>query len=90
MRSPSPAQKAKELGLRMDLTLGSGWPFGGPHIPEELASPRLRVQTGDRSISREGEKLIAVFDADGKQMPAGSAAQPRTRRTSSPATRGRR
>src|SRR3954470_10611818 len=25
-------EKAKELGLRMDLTLGSGWPFGGPHI----------------------------------------------------------
>src|SRR5438128_10486101 len=24
-------QKARELGLRMDLTLGSGWPFGGPH-----------------------------------------------------------
>src|SRR6516164_5084271 len=36
-------EKAKELGLRMDLTLGSGWPFGGPHIPVELASPRLRV-----------------------------------------------
>src|SRR5215471_737482 len=26
------AQKAKELGLRMDLTLCSGWPYGGPHI----------------------------------------------------------
>src|SRR5215468_2974901 len=25
--------KARELGLRMDLTLGSGWPYGGPHIP---------------------------------------------------------
>jgi len=24
------AAKAKELGLRFDLTLGSGWPFGGP------------------------------------------------------------
>src|SRR5438270_12427662 len=36
-------EKAKEIGLRMDLTLGSGWPFGGPHIPIELASPRLRV-----------------------------------------------
>ena len=29
----SPADKANELGLRFDLTLGSGWPFGGPHIP---------------------------------------------------------
>src|SRR6266498_3392469 len=24
--------KARELGLRMDLTLGSGWPFGGPQV----------------------------------------------------------
>jgi len=58
-------QKAKELGLRMDLTLGSGWPFGGPHIPQELASPRLRVQKGDPNL-REGEKIVAAFDADGK------------------------
>ena len=27
------AEKARELGLRMDLTLGSGWPYGGPQIP---------------------------------------------------------
>jgi len=56
-------EKARELGLRMDLTLGSGWPFGGPHIPVELASPRLRVQTGSLNL-REGEKLMAVFGAD--------------------------
>jgi hypothetical protein len=30
----------------MDLTLGSGWPFGGPHISTALASPRLRVARG--------------------------------------------
>jgi len=27
------AATANELGLRVDITLGSGWPFGGPHIP---------------------------------------------------------
>src|ERR1039457_1441104 len=37
------AEKAHELGLRFDLTLGSGWPFGGPHTPVTLASARLRV-----------------------------------------------
>ncbi len=31
------AAKAKELGLRMDLTLGSGWPYGGPMITREEA-----------------------------------------------------
>ena len=25
----------------MDLTLGSGWPFGGPHIPIAQAAGRL-------------------------------------------------
>jgi hypothetical protein len=64
-------QKAKELGLRMDLTLGSGWPFGGPHIPLYLASPRLRVfpaMQGAYPVLLEGEKTIAVF-VDGKQVP---------------------
>src|SRR5690348_15538690 len=37
------AAKAKELGLRMDLTLGSGWPFGGPQVPITEAASSLRV-----------------------------------------------
>jgi len=36
-------QRARELGLRFDLTLGSGWPFGGPHIPITEAAGKLRV-----------------------------------------------
>lgn len=62
--------KAKELGLRLDLTLGSGWPFGGPHIPVELASPRLRIVRTGIPVSgsnvpapelQPGEKMIAAF-----------------------------
>ncbi|MCX6628018.1 MAG: glycosyl hydrolase [Candidatus Solibacter sp.] len=79
-------EKAKELGLRMDLTLGSGWPFGGPHIPVELASPRLRVARAAPEAMpalQPGEKLIAVFLdgkplllADGKvSVPAGTSGQ---------------
>ena len=79
-------EKAKELGLRMDLTLGSGWPFGGPHIPVELASPRLRVLHGAPEAMpplQAGEKLVAVF-IDGKRagvangkvsVPAGTSGQ---------------
>jgi len=26
-------QKAKELGIRVDFMLGTGWPYGGPWIP---------------------------------------------------------
>lgn len=37
------AETAKQLGLRFDLTMGSGWPFGGPWIPESLAAGKLHV-----------------------------------------------
>jgi alpha-L-rhamnosidase len=39
------AKEAQRLGLQFDLTLGSGWPYGGPFIPENLAARRLRVLT---------------------------------------------
>jgi hypothetical protein len=54
--------KAKELGLRMDLTLGSGWPFGGPQTPITLAAGRLRVDRSAEPKIGDGEKLITVLD----------------------------
>lgn len=64
------SEKAGELGLRMDLTLGSGWPFGGPHIPithaaGKIRCERVRVAGRSRRVPlpdiTAGEKLIAVF-----------------------------
>src|SRR6266404_7534407 len=69
-------EKARELGLRMDLTLGSGWPFGGPHIPVTQAAGRLRVERVTVSANTiaipipyiaQGEKLIAAFLASGNR-----------------------
>jgi glycosyl hydrolase family 106( putative alpha-L-rhamnosidase) len=37
------AVKARELGLRMDLTLGSGWPYGGPSVPISEAAARFSL-----------------------------------------------
>jgi len=64
--------RAREIGLRFDLTLGSGWPYGGPTVPIDQAAGRLRVERvnipeGSRraplpSIGA-GEKLLAVFAA---------------------------
>src|SRR5260370_3867090 len=39
------AEEARRLGLRVDITLGSGWPFGGPHIPVTQAAGELHVET---------------------------------------------
>jgi len=64
------ATTARKLGLRVDITLGSGWPFGGPHIPVTQAAGELRVEAlpippGADSIAvpdvDAGEQLIAAF-----------------------------
>jgi hypothetical protein len=71
------AEEARRLGLRVDITLGSGWPFGGPHIPVTQAAGALRVEVvpvpaGSASVAvpalEAGEKLMAAFLA-----PAGGA-----------------
>jgi hypothetical protein len=71
------ARKARELGLRMDLTLGSGWPYGGPQIPVALAAGRLRseripVPPWSREVAlpriSEGERFIAAFLASGDRQ----------------------
>jgi hypothetical protein len=64
------SDKARELGLRMDLTLGSGWPYGGAQVPirdaaGKLRIVRLRIPEGARRLALPdiamGEKLLAVF-----------------------------
>ncbi len=68
--------RAKELGLRFDLTLGSGWPFGGPKVPLAEAAGRLRVEKLTAApparltlpALREGESVIAVFGPDGREL----------------------
>jgi hypothetical protein len=71
------AATAKSLGLRMDMTLGSGWPYGGPHIPANLAAGRLRIEhvkvaAGAASVPvpamAGGEALLGAFDEQGKDL----------------------
>jgi hypothetical protein len=68
-------QKARELGMRMDLTLCSGWPYGGPHVPITQAAGRLRVDRVPVAANvsevkapriAEGEKRLAVFVGSGQ------------------------
>lgn len=58
--------KARQLGIRVDLTLGSGWPFGGPTIPVELSAARLRIEPLSRPPQlRWGERVIREFPEHG-------------------------
>jgi len=73
------AGKARELGLRMDVTIGSGWSYGGPYITPDLAAARLRSErreiTPDRtSVARpvpyEDDRLVAAFIGLGSMQEA--------------------
>ena len=65
--------EGRKLGLRIDLTLCSGWPYGGPNTPLSEAITDIRVAqvpvpAGAASVAmpslREGESLIATDIAD--------------------------
>jgi hypothetical protein len=64
------AKTAHDLGLRLNLTLSSGWPYGGANVPVSEAAGKLRivavaVPKGTASLPvpsiRNGEKLLDVF-----------------------------
>ncbi len=64
------AREARALGLRMDLTIGSGWSYGGPYITPELSATRIRsdrreIAPGVSRIERphpyEHDRLVAAF-----------------------------
>lgn len=68
------AKHGREQGLRVDVTLGSGRPFGGPHVPVTQAASQIRMQKqrlapGEASVPvprvGPGEKLLAAFIAEG-------------------------
>src|ERR1700736_744582 len=81
--------EARKLGLRIDVTLGSGWPYGGPATTLDEAAGRLRtvevaVPANTTSIATpklaEGESLISVA------LVAGSLTPPPARRGQGPPT----
>lgn len=51
------ARTAREEGLCADITLGSGWPYGGPHIPVDLASSHIVMKSFPASAFTAGLNL---------------------------------
>jgi hypothetical protein len=67
-------QKARANGLRVDMTLASGWPYGGPHVAVTDAASRLRVAVAElpansgiapKPALMNGESLVATFIGEG-------------------------
>ncbi|WP_440962747.1 glycosyl hydrolase [Massilia sp. GER05] len=61
-------------GMRVDMTLASGWPYGGPQVTVGEAAARLRQAVVDVPVGAasfplpaimNGEKLIAAFIGSG-------------------------
>lgn len=75
-------REAERLGLGVDLTTGTGWPFGGgPNVTAERASCRLVLKTltveGGQSVSEKLAKGQVVYagatDSAGQQIDVSSA-----------------
>jgi hypothetical protein len=67
-------QTALANGMRVDMTLASGWPYGGSYVPIDHASGRLRIAAVDLPSGADslavpalenGESLIAAFAGAG-------------------------
>src|SRR3954464_12839942 len=58
------SQKAKELGLRFDLTLGSGWSFGGAKTPITDAAGQLRFEHFRIDIGSKRVPLPAMIPSE--------------------------
>lgn len=59
------SRECERLGLGMDLTTGTGWPFGGPSVSAEMASQilvRLRedVEGGLLEMDLPADKLVTL------------------------------
>ncbi len=87
--------EGRKLGMRIDITLCTGWPYGGPHITLAEAVTRLRiaqveVPAAATSVAvpalQEGESLIAADIANSlpRTTPAAAPGQGRGRNAGPP------
>jgi hypothetical protein len=65
---------AQSMGMRVDITLGSGWPYGGPKTTLALSAGRLKVISLPITTAKftsphlaDGDSLIAAFAVAGTE-----------------------
>ncbi|SDL96039.1 alpha-L-rhamnosidase [Catalinimonas alkaloidigena] len=64
------AQKAEAVGMRLDMNLGTGWPFGGPQIQPEHAASQLVMQTYDVRGGKKWTHSLQVDDPKQRELGA--------------------
>jgi hypothetical protein len=67
-------ETARALGMRVDITLGSGWPYGGPKTTLALAAGKLKIAavpisggTVTPPVLADGDRFIAAFAVSGTE-----------------------
>jgi hypothetical protein len=68
------ADRAADLGLRFDLTLGSGWPYGGPTVSVDHAAGRLRIERVP--IPPQASRIALPYVGAGEAFIAGEVVSP--------------
>lgn len=58
-------QKSNALGMGVDMNLGTGWPFGGPQVNEDIAATKLFL---DEIVLQKGEKLTFPLQVSDKKQ----------------------
>lgn len=58
---------ADSLGLKVDMTLGTGWPYGGSQVTREDAATKIVVQKYDIAKGSKFNETIVVDTAKEKQ-----------------------
>ena len=66
--------EAHRLGMGADMTLGSGWCFGGPTVTDQDANAKAVVQTFnvdageklEKKFNRDSTQALVVYSEDGK------------------------
>ncbi|WP_133791397.1 glycosyl hydrolase [Kribbella sp. VKM Ac-2571] len=58
------ARTARRLGLRFDVTLGSGWSFGGAHVGPEHAARQLHWDRREIGAAAYDVPIVAAWPGD--------------------------
>ena len=51
-------KEAQRLGLGIDMTLGTGWPFGGSYVSQEDAAKSFKINSVGTPAEKDGKKYV--------------------------------
>ncbi len=54
--------EAERLGMKVDMTQGTGWPFGGSHISKDLGATRLLIEQYELNGGERLGKPVIAYD----------------------------